>query len=165
VLLVFTTFQPVLGVMENHSSQMGLSGVMYTFHGDKQVGAQLSENTCLYCHPNPQSTGLRDVMHILDIRCTFCHGRMTEFGDSAHLIFASPPSCSYCHDHMAVTTDVIESATQIVLDESDPGLLADLLRDQSQHNPLQNHMNVFMQCASCHTQNQVEAFWHFEMEE
>ncbi|PWB55845.1 MAG: hypothetical protein C3F13_04035 [Anaerolineales bacterium] len=127
ILLVFTTSQPVLGVMENHTNQAGLSGAIYTFHGDMQVGNQLSENTCLYCHPNPQSAVTRDVMRMMDICCTSCHGRMTEFGDFTRVFFASPPSCSYCHNQMAVTTDVVGSAAQIFLDESDPVSLADLL--------------------------------------
>ena len=127
---------------EGKQNILPLSQAMHSFHSDKMSESKVKPE-CYSCHPGPVSQCYRGAMYAAGVSCvnSKCHGDMKNIAKTqkeGRQAWLEEPNCSNCHgDKYAVNS-------------------GKLYRNSYLQNNINDEMNGFILCESCHNSSHAE---------
>lgn len=148
-----------------------LSSAMHTAHATRMAPAANLESVCYSCHPGIRTACQRDIHLSGGMRCSACHGEMSDVGNPARRPWIDEPSCGSCHTRPGFDFEEPgklfrdsrgHGGVQCATCHGSPHAITPTVTpiDNLQAISLQGHPGTIDTCAVCHTQTPTEPFFH-----
>lgn len=149
-----------------------LSHAIHGAHADRVGSLPVTlETECYACHPGRRAQCQRDVHFGLGSTCNSCHGDMADVGAPARMPWIDEPRCADCHSRAGFEFEqpgklyresVGHAGVACVVCHGAPHAITPTVTevDNLQAIRLQGHAGVIAECATCHTAQPDEPFFH-----